>query len=61
MSYHQTTITLPTYARGIHVITPIIEEAIAQLIPSSAKAGLFICFCNTRQPVSPLMKMLTQM
>jgi len=33
MSYHQTTITLPTYARGIHVITP----------------------------VSPLMKMLTQM
>ncbi len=29
MSYHQTTLTLPTYARGIHIITPRIEEAIS--------------------------------
>ena len=44
MTYHQTTLKLPAYARGIHVITPIIEEAIAQLIPSSAKAGLVHLF-----------------
>ncbi|MGP4863714.1 secondary thiamine-phosphate synthase enzyme YjbQ [Psychrobacter sp. T6-5] len=44
MSYHQTTITLPTYARGIHIITPIIEAAIAQLIPHSNKAGLVHLF-----------------
>ena len=44
MSYHQTTITLPTHARGIHIITPIIEESIAQLIPHSNKAGLVHLF-----------------
>lgn len=44
MSYHQTTITLPTYTRGIHIITPIIEAAIAQLIPHSNKAGLVHLF-----------------
>jgi len=44
MSYHQTTITLPAYARGIHIITPIIEDTITQLIPHSAKVGLVHLF-----------------
>ena len=44
MSYHQTTITLPAYARGIHIITPIIEDAITQLIPHTAKIGLVHLF-----------------
>ncbi|WP_261862965.1 hypothetical protein [Psychrobacter sp. JCM 18900] len=37
MSYYQTTLTLPTYARGIHIITPKVKEAISQLLPHSAK------------------------
>ncbi|MDX2374089.1 secondary thiamine-phosphate synthase enzyme YjbQ [Psychrobacter sp. PP-21] len=44
MSYHQTTIMLPAYARGIHIITPIIEDAITQLIPHTAKVGLIHLF-----------------
>ncbi|MEL0620634.1 secondary thiamine-phosphate synthase enzyme YjbQ [Psychrobacter proteolyticus] len=44
MSYHQTTLTLPTYARGIHIITPRIEEAISQLLPHAAKVGLVHLF-----------------
>ncbi len=44
MSYHQTTLTLPTYARGIHIITPKVEEAISQLLPHSAKVGLVHLF-----------------
>ena len=44
MSYHQTTLTLPAYARGIHIITPRIEEAISQLLPHSAKVGLVHLF-----------------
>lgn len=44
MSYYQTTITLPAYARGIHVITPIIESAINELLPRSAKIGLMHLF-----------------
>lgn len=44
MSYHQTTLTLPAYARGIHIITPRIEEAISQLLPHSAKVGMVHLF-----------------
>ena len=44
MSYHQTTLTLPAYARGIHIITPEVEEAISQLLPHSAKVGLVHLF-----------------
>jgi len=44
MSYHQTTLTLPAYARGIHIITPKIKEAISQLLPYSAKIGLVHLF-----------------
>ena len=44
MSYHQTTLTLPAYARGIHIITPRIEEAISLLLPHSAKVGLVHLF-----------------
>ncbi len=44
MSYYQTTLTLPAYARGIHIITPRIEEAISQLLPHSAKVGLVHLF-----------------
>jgi len=44
MSYYQTTLTLPAYARGIHIITPKVEEAISQLLPHSAKIGLIHLF-----------------
>ena len=44
MSYHQTPLTLPAYARGIHIITPKVEEAISQLLPHSAKVGLVHLF-----------------
>ncbi|MEZ7517559.1 secondary thiamine-phosphate synthase enzyme YjbQ [Psychrobacter sp. NPDC078370] len=44
MSYYQTTLTLPAYARGIHIITPKVEEAISQLLPHSAKVGLVHLF-----------------
>ncbi|WP_201568779.1 secondary thiamine-phosphate synthase enzyme YjbQ [Psychrobacter sp. JCM 18900] len=44
MSYYQTTLTLPTYARGIHIITPKVKEAISQLLPHSAKVGLVHLF-----------------
>ena len=44
MSYHQTTLTLPAYARGVHIITPKVEEAISQLLPHSAKVGLVHLF-----------------
>lgn len=44
MSYHQTTLTLPAYARGIHIITPRIEVAVSQLLPHSDKAGLIHLF-----------------
>ena len=45
MPYHQTTLTLPAYARGIHIITPLIEDAIEALIPhSSSEAGLVHLF-----------------
>jgi len=44
MSYYQTTLTLPAYARGIHIITPKVEEAISQLLPHSAKVGMVHLF-----------------
>ena len=44
MAYQQTTLTLPVYARGIHIITPMIEDAISQLLPNSAQAGLVHLF-----------------
>lgn len=44
MPYHQTTLTLPAYARGIHIITPLIENAIEPLIPHSSEAGLVHLF-----------------
>lgn len=44
MPYHQTTLTLPAYARGIHIITPLIENAIEPLIPYSSEAGLVHLF-----------------
>ncbi|AMN68215.1 secondary thiamine-phosphate synthase enzyme YjbQ [Psychrobacter sp. P11G5] len=44
MPYHQTTLTLPAYARGIHIITPMIEDALDKLIPHTSKAGLVHLF-----------------
>ena len=44
MPYHQATLTLPAYARGIHIITPLIENAIEPLIPYSSEAGLVHLF-----------------
>ncbi len=44
MPYHQTTLTLPAHARGIHIITPMIEQAIDSLIPHASCAGLVHLF-----------------
>lgn len=44
MPYQQTTLTLPAYARGIHIITPQINQAIDQLISNEAKTGLVHLF-----------------
>ena len=39
MPYHQTTLTLPAHARGIHISTPMLEQAIDSLIPDASCAG----------------------
>ena len=44
MPYHQTTLTLPAHARGIHIITPMLEQAIDSLIPDAFCAGLVNLF-----------------
>jgi len=44
MPYHQTTLTLPAHARGIHIITPMLEQAIDSLIPDAFCAGLVHLF-----------------
>ena len=44
MSYYQTTLTLPPYPRGIHIITSQIGDAIDKLLPTSARAGLVHLF-----------------
>lgn len=44
MPYHQTTLTLPAHALGIHIITPMIEQAIDTLIPNASCAGLVHLF-----------------
>lgn len=44
MPYQQTTLTLPVYSRGIHIITPLIEEAVNELASASTKTGLVQLF-----------------
>jgi secondary thiamine-phosphate synthase enzyme len=44
MAYYQTTLTLPPHARGIHIITSHIRQAIRELIPNAAQAGLVHLF-----------------
>lgn len=44
MPYQQTTVTLPAYQRGIHIITPLIVEAINPLISSETQTGLVQLF-----------------
>ncbi|MGM8884802.1 secondary thiamine-phosphate synthase enzyme YjbQ [Psychrobacter sp. 1U2] len=44
MAYQQTTLTLSAYARGIHIITPQINQAIDQLISTETKTGLVHLF-----------------
>ncbi|WP_367105668.1 secondary thiamine-phosphate synthase enzyme YjbQ [uncultured Psychrobacter sp.] len=44
MPYQQTTLTLPAHNRGIHIITPLIEKAVRELISTSANAGLVHLF-----------------
>lgn len=44
MPYQQTTLTLPRYSRGIHIITPIIEKAVRELVSGEQKAGLVHLF-----------------
>ena len=44
MAYYQTTITLPAHARGVHIITPYIEQTINELLPQNAEAGMVNLF-----------------
>ncbi len=44
MSYQQTTLTLPRFSRGIHIITPLIDDAIDKLLSNSVKTGLVHLF-----------------
>ena len=44
MSHYQTTLILPPYPRGIHIITSQIGDAIAKLLPTSTSAGLVHLF-----------------
>ena len=44
MTYYQTTITLPAHARGVHIITPYIEQTINELLPQNAEAGMVNLF-----------------
>ncbi len=44
MPYQQTTLTLPRYERGIHIITPIVQEALCELMSDQTKAGLVHLF-----------------
>ena len=44
MAFYQTTLTLPAYTRGIHIITPHIQQALNDLLPQGAKAGMINLF-----------------
>ena len=44
MAYQQTTLTLPAYARGIHIITKQIDDAINELIDKDDQTGLVHLF-----------------
>lgn len=44
MNYQQTILTLPAYERGIHIITPLVNEAIDKLINREKKTGLVHLF-----------------
>lgn len=44
MAFYQNTLTLPAYARGIHIITPHIQQALNDLLPQGAKAGMINLF-----------------
>lgn len=44
MSYKQTTLTLPAYKRGLHIITPLIESAVRELVPSNVAVGVVQLF-----------------
>ena len=44
MAYYQTTIILPAHARGVHIITPYIEQTINELLPQNAEAGMVNLF-----------------
>ena len=44
MAYYQNTITLPAHARGVHIITPYIEQTINELLPQNVEAGMVNLF-----------------
>ena len=44
MAYYQITITLPAHARGVHIITPYIEQTINELLPQNVEAGMVNLF-----------------
>lgn len=44
MAYYQNTITLPAHARGVHIITPYIEQTINELLPKNVEAGMVNLF-----------------
>lgn len=50
MAFYQTTLILPAYARGIHIITPHIQQALNELLPQGAAAGMITYFYNTPPP-----------
>lgn len=44
MAYQQTTLTLPACARGIHIITPLIQKAMSDMDLPTNQAGLVHLF-----------------
>ena len=44
MAFYQTTLTLPAYTRGIHIITLHIQQALNDLLPQGAKVGMINLF-----------------
>ncbi|SJM68702.1 secondary thiamine-phosphate synthase enzyme YjbQ [Psychrobacter piechaudii] len=44
MTFYQTTLTLPAYTRGVHIITAHIQQSLNELLPQGAKAGMVNLF-----------------
>lgn len=44
MAFYQTTLTLPAQSRGVHIITHHLQQALDELLPQEAKAGIINLF-----------------